>query len=99
PEALGAVEGIAGEDVVAHEVGGRPDTELRIVREVRGGRAVAADLVGVAIPGPGRVAGGRDSDTLEVRRGEGGELADQPAVGELVVEHHRVAPVFRFADG
>ena len=45
----------------------------------------------VAIVGAGGVARGGDGDALVRRDRRARELADEPAVGELVIEHDRVA--------
>ena len=52
----------------------------------------------VAVVAAGRIAGGRDRDALVGRDARAGELADDPAVGDLVIEHHRVAGAAVLAD-
>ena len=69
----------------------RPDAELRIVVQVR----LVRDVL-VRAPRAGRVAGLRDRDALverPVRKRGVRQLARQPAVGELVVEHDRVSAI------
>ena len=78
------------EHVEARVVGVGPDSELRVVGEVR-------VLERVAIVRAGRVAARRDGDALEVRRRRDGELADDPAIGDPVVRDGRVAVVVRLA--
>ena len=58
---------------------------MRVVEEVR------AQVEGVPEERARRVARGRDRDALICRDAGPGELADQPAIRELVVEDHRVA--------
>ena len=80
------------EDVHAHVIGVGPDGDVGIVEEVR------AQVKAVAGISAGRVGRGGDGDALVCRNGRPGELADEPAVGELVVEHDRVAVAGRLAD-
>ena len=81
-------EGTAVEEVVDGQVVAvRPDSELRIVREL------VAEGEGVPRVRAGRIAGRRHGDTLEVRRRADRELLDDPAVGETVVDDRRVAVV------
>ena len=51
---------------------------------------VGAEVKGIAIVSAGGIGGSRDSDAL-VGRWTSGELADEPAVGDMVVEYDRVA--------
>jgi hypothetical protein len=76
------------EHVGAHVVRVRPHPELRVVDEV------LSEVEPVAVVGAARVAGTRDGDALvgdDARGVVAGELRDDPAVGQLVVEHYRVA--------
>src|SRR5439155_9710927 len=52
---------------------------------------VRAEVEAVAEPAAGRIARRRDGDALIGRHRDTGELGDDPAVGELVVEDDRVA--------
>ena len=79
------------EDVVAHVVRVGPDPEVWVVVEV------GSEGVSVAVVGAGRVTGLRDRDALVSRNGGSRELADQPAVGELVVEDDRIAVAVELA--
>src|SRR6185369_15916525 len=93
-----AVEDVArlGELVGGHVVAVGPDAEVRIVWELRAGRLEVVDVVRAR-----RVAGLRDGDALvewrRCARACEGELAEQPAVGHLVVHDYRVAVVVRRA--
>ena len=92
---LRARELVAGKDIDRVVVSVRPDPEFRIVREV----GAVVELV--AVVRAGRVRAGRHRDAL---RGVGErlvelELADQPAVGEVVVQHHRIAAVLELRGG
>ena len=89
---LGAEEARASvvEHVERRVVRVRPDAELRIIGEVR-------VLERVAIVRAHRVAARRDGDALQVRSRADRELADDPAVRELVVLDRRVTVVVRFA--
>ena len=80
------------EEVHGEVVGIGPDRELRVIGEVHG--AVAER---VAVVGAGRVTGGRDGDAHEVRRRRHRELADDPAIGDAVVDDCWVAVVVRLA--
>src|SRR5205807_6835494 len=54
----------------------------------------------VAVVAAGRIASGRDSNALigdRPVRGGFRELCDDPAIGELIVKHHRVAVAESFA--
>ena len=42
------------------------------------------------------VTSGEATQKLEVQR-RSGELREQPAIGQLIVEHHRIAGIFRLA--
>src|SRR5581483_1917824 len=82
------------EDVRREVVAVGPDAQLRVVEEVR------AQVEAVAVPRARRVARLRDGDAL-VRRDVvpvDGELAHEPAVGELVVEHDGVAGAAALAE-
>ncbi len=83
-EGVGALTGAAGRAVI-------PDTQLRVV-------VVAArrHREGVAMVGAQRVAGRRDRDALDALVDR--ELAEEPAAGLVVVEHHRVAVVVDLAE-
>ena len=61
-----------------------PDAEMRIIEKV------GAEVKAIAIVSAGRIRRSRDSDAL-VGRAAPGELADEPAVGNMVVEDNRVA--------
>ena len=81
-----------------HQVRVRPDAVLRIIREVVAAVHVLLCDERVAVVRAHRVAARRDRDAVveggRRRRGvepAGRELAQQPAVGRLVVEHDRVA--------
>ena len=85
-ERLRAEESRSGgiEHIVAHVIAVRPHAEMRIIEEVR------SKVKGVTIVATGGVAGGRDRDTFVGRYARAGKLADEPAVGELIVQHDRV---------
>ena len=95
---LGAVEreharaGPAGgvELVVRHVVPVRPDAEMGIVVHL----VVRHDEI-VEIPRPRGIARLRNRDHLVARRRADDELAQEPAVGQVVVEHDRIAVVRR----
>jgi hypothetical protein len=57
---------------------------MRIIEEV------GAEVKGIAIVSAGGIAGGRDSYAFIGRRSSG-ELADEPAVGDMVVQDDGVA--------
>src|SRR5439155_25719202 len=75
----------------AHVVPVRPDADLRIVVSEGEGEVVEEPAAG------DRIARLRDRDTLMRRwrreAGRVGELADQPAIGEIVVDDNRIAVV------
>src|SRR2546421_340044 len=78
-------------EVNRHVISVGPDTDLGIVGE-------RVELESVAEVRTGGIRGGGDGDTLE----EGGaagdrKLAQQPTVGQTVVEHHWIAIVVRLA--
>ena len=75
------------EDVVSDVVAVRPHPDLGVVREVR---AVGE---GVAVVGPERVRARGDRDALKRLRPRHRELRDQPAIGQAVVLHDRIAVV------
>ena len=85
------------EHVGRHVVAIRPYAQFRIVAKEVAGENTGVDLHGVEVPATGhRVAGLGDCDTFVVRTGvliEPGEVRDDPAVDQRVVEHHRVAAV------
>ena len=85
------------EHVGRHVVAIRPYAQFGIVAKEVAGENTGVDLHGVEVPATGhRVAGLGDCDTLVVRAGvliEPGEVRDDPAVDQRVVEHHRVAVV------
>ncbi len=96
-ERLRAEEGCARrvEHDHAHVVGVGPHGELGIVEEVR------AQVKAVPVIGACGIRRGGDGDALVRRVPGAGELADEPAVGNLVVEHDRVtltAGLARFAE-
>ncbi len=68
-----------------------PDAVLGVVGEVPAGREGVAE---VGAQGVGRLG---DGHAVEEGRPRGGELAQDPTVGELVVEHDRVAAVVGLA--
>ena len=75
------------EDVCGHVIPIRPDTELRVIKEVAG------KMKTVTKRGAGGIAGLRNGDALVLRNtgaARSGELADDPSIGELVVDHHRI---------
>ena len=80
-----------GEDVVHHVVAVRPDSAFPVIVEV------ASVVVRVGVPGAQRVGRLRDGNALEVGRRADGELRQEPAVGEGVVENEGVAVVVRRA--
>ena len=93
-EQLRAVDGVgadAGErpsganSRVLMYVGVGPDAVLRVVGEVRAGGERVAEV------GARRIGRLRDRDADEELGAGGGELRQDPAVGELVVQHDRVA--------
>ena len=55
-------------------------------------------MKGIAIVSAGGIRGSRDGDALVGWDRRAGELADEPAVGEMVVEDDRVAPASGLAD-
>ncbi len=90
---LGTQEGVAGpvEHVHGQVVAVGPDAELGVI-----GEAVLGE--GVAVVGAGGVAAGGDGQADEVGEGRGdGELGDDPAVGQAVVEDGGVAVVVAVA--
>src|SRR5712691_698978 len=93
-EWLRAEEGRARrvEYVRAHVVSVGPDGEVRIVEEV------VTHVKTIAVIGAAGIARGRDGDAL-VRHSYAvvRELADDPAVGELVIEHDGIAVTGGFA--
>ena len=93
-EGLRAEEGRAGrvEHVHAHVVGVWPDGELGIVEEV------CAEMKAIAVIRAGGIARDGDGDALVGRDPGACELADDPAVGELVVDHDRVAVAIGLAN-
>ena len=68
-----------------------PDAEMRIIE------SVGAEVKGIAIVTAGGIAGRGDSDAF-IGNVSAGELADEPAVGKVVVENDRVALASRLAD-
>ena len=81
-----------GEGVARHVIGVGPGGDLRVVAEISVGDGELP--AGVR---PGGIRRRRDRDALVVgaaARGRG-ELRDQPAVGHLVVNDHRIARVLR----
>src|SRR6266568_7203531 len=100
-EHLGAVEcvwlrtqeGCAGrvEYVHAHVIGIGPDTQVWVVEKV------GPKVKGVAVPTAGGIAGRGDCDAFVSGDAGAGELADEPAIGKLVVERYWVAIAGGFA--
>ena len=81
---------------IAELVGGhiipvRPDPQLRIIIHY----SIAVKKL-IAIPGAGWIWALADGDTFVVWLGYG-ELADHPAVGQVIVHHDRIAVVAGFA--
>ena len=81
----GCAQGV--ENVSSHVIAVRPDAQLGIIKEVAGQVEV------VPVPGAGGVAGLGYGNTLVL--GDRGaardsKLADNPAVGELIIDHHRI---------
>ena len=79
---------VAVELVVGHVVAIRPDPEVRVVVHLR----VGHDEV-IEVPRPGGVGGLGDGDDLVAGGHADDELADHPAVGQVIVEHDGVAVV------
>ena len=82
--------GAAGKHVKGYVVSIGPHRHLRVVVEV-------AVLERIAIVGSSCVRGSRDRDALQVRRGGNGELAEDPALSQLVVDHDGVAVIVGLA--
>src|SRR5437762_1352387 len=59
---------------------------------------VGAEVKTIAIVRAGGIRGSRDGDALISRDRHPGELADEPAVGKMVVEHDRIATAIALAD-
>src|SRR5207253_105088 len=97
---LKARTGAEREHVRRHVQAVRPDAELRIVIEV------VANLDRIEVPAAGqRVATLRRGETLVRRRedvaaniGQEGEVGDDPAVFERVIDDDRIAKVVRVAE-
>ena len=89
------IRGAGGiKDVHAHVIAVRPDAQVRVIVKVR------TEVKPVARVGAGRVGGGRDSDAFVGDRSTSGrrrKLADEPAIGEMIVEHHGIAGAAGFA--
>src|SRR5439155_22256508 len=94
PKADSGVAGAEQELVRSHRVRvlAGPNANLRVIVELR---LVHGELV--SAPAACRIAGRRDGRALPVRRLVAAaverELRDHPALGELVVDHNRVAAV------
>ena len=80
-----AVLAIGPEVTRGQQVSLRPVSVFRVVREKLPRRERVTEV------GPGRVGRLRDRDAVVVDGTARGELAEQPAVGEVIVEHDRVA--------
>jgi hypothetical protein len=80
------------EHVHGHVVAVGPDAEMRIIKKV------GAEVKGIAIVSAGGIRGGGDGDALVGWGPRTGELADKPAVGDMVVEHDGVAIAISLAD-
>ena len=87
---VGADEGVPVEHVESFVVSVGPHAHLRIVIEV-------GVLERVAIKGSSSVGSCRDRDALQVRRGGDGELAEDPALRDFVVEDDRIAVIIGLA--
>ncbi|PZR75012.1 MAG: hypothetical protein DLM73_06450 [Chthoniobacterales bacterium] len=89
---IGSTRGV--EYVHAHVIGVRPDTDVRVVKKV------GAEVKAVTVVSAGGVGRGRDGDALIGDRParNAGELADQPAVGQVIVEHDWIAMSAGFTD-
>jgi len=93
-EGLGPEKGGARgvEHVHGHVVAVGPDAEMRIIEKV------GAQVKGITIVSAGGIRGSRDGDALVGRNRCAGELADEPAVGDMVVEDDGVAVAIALAD-
>ena len=88
-----AADNTAGELIDRHVVPVGPHAKFRIVVQFR-------ERVGVPVPRPERAARRRHGDALIERAARivrERELGHQPAIGDLVVEHDRIAVVPRLA--
>ena len=59
---------------------------------------VAAEMKGITIVGPGSIRAGRDGDALVRWNGRPGELANQPAIGDVIVKDDGIAVAIALAD-
>src|SRR6185503_714990 len=77
------------------DIGVPPDAIFWIVREEGSTWQVRIGLrdEGVTVVGTGRITGLRDSNAVPVLRTDGGELAEQPAIRQLVVNYNRVTGI------
>src|SRR5581483_7491185 len=87
---VGADEGVPVEHVEGFVIRVRPDAHLGVIVKV-------CVWERVAVVGASCVRGGGHSDALKVGSGRNRELAENPALGELVIEHDRIAIVVGLA--
>src|SRR5262249_52131942 len=87
------ISGAGGiEHIHAHVISVWPDTEVRVIEEVR------AEVKVITSPGAGRIVS-RGNRNAFVRRNAGaGELSDDPAVRDLIVKHYRISEAARLAN-
>ena len=83
------------EYVVRHVIGIRPAAQFRIVVIVS---AEGSQIKVVAIVCSSGITGGGNGDALVIWDGRARKLADEPAVGHLVIEHDHVAFTVSFAN-
>ena len=86
----GCASGI--KNVRGHVIAVRPDAQLRIIEKI------GSEIKAIAVPGSSRVPGLRHGDALRHWNANTGELADDPAVSQLIIDHYRIAAAAEFAD-
>src|SRR5206468_12100769 len=79
---------------ISHIISVGPDAQLGIVKKV------GAEMKAVAVVCAGSISGGGNGNALvgNWAAGRAGELGDDPAIGQVIVEHDRIATAAGLAD-